>query len=144
MLLKSHSRYWMKVIMLSAALLFACIYANAQNLIGFKGKDVLKYMKENYSDMNYNNVVNSKFSYLKFTDNLDSQTMLFFLTPDSICKSVRIICETYMKSEKTKELDSQYTKCGENKWVDKRDGKEYIIKMIDGKWSCTISIENNK
>jgi hypothetical protein len=144
MLLKFHSSYTMKVIALSAALLFACIYSHGQNLIGYKGKDILKYMKENYSDMNYNNVVNSKFSYLKFTDNLESQTMLFFLTPDSVCKSVRIICETYMKSEKTKELDSQYTKCGVNKWIDKRDSKEYIIKMIDGKWSCTISIENNK
>jgi len=91
--------------------------------------------------MNFNNVVNSKFSYLKYTDNSDSQTMLFFLNPDSICKSVRIICDTYMKSKKVKEFNSLYTKCGYNKWIEKREGKEYLIKVIDGNWSCAISIE---
>jgi hypothetical protein len=98
-------------------------------------------MRENYSDMNYNNVVNSKFNYLKFTDNLETQTMLFFLNPDSVCKSVSIVCETYMKPDKVKEFNSLYTKCGENNWISKRDGKEYLIKITDRKWSCAISIE---
>jgi hypothetical protein len=46
-----------------------------------------------------------------------------------------------MKSQKMKELNSQYTKWGENRWKDKRNDKEYVIKMTDGKWSCSISIE---
>ncbi len=101
-------------------------------------------MKENHSEMNYNNVVNSKFSYLKYSDNQENQTMLFFLNPDSVCRSVRIICDASMKSEKVKEFNSQYMKNGDNKWIDKHDGKDYIIEINEGKWSCVISIESEK
>lgn len=101
-------------------------------------------MKENHHEMNYNNVVNSKFSYLKYTDNSDNQTMLFFLSPDSVCRSVRIICDVSMKSQKIKELNSHYRRNGENQWIDRRNGKEYLIEIMEGKWSCVITIESKK
>jgi hypothetical protein len=116
----------------------------SQNLIGYKESEILKYMKENRRDMNYNNVINSKFSYLKYSDNSENQTILFFLNPDSVCRSVRIICDVSMRSQKMKEFDSQYIKSGENKWIDKRDGKLYHIEMMEGKWSCVTSIESEK
>ena len=134
----------MKIIILSAALILTCICSYSQNLIGYKGNEILKYMKENRHDMNNNNVVNSKFSYLKYSDNSENQTMLFFLNPDSVCRSVRIICDISMKSQKVKELDSKYLKNGENKWIDKKAGKVYFIELMEGKWSCVISIETKK
>jgi hypothetical protein len=134
----------MKTITLSAALILTCICAHSQNLIGFKEKEIRKYMKENRSDMNYNAVINSKFIYLKYSDNLENQTVLFFLTPDSVCRSVRIISDISLKSQKVKELNAQYLKNGENKWVDKQKGKDYLVEMTEGKWSCVISIESKK
>ena len=101
-------------------------------------------MNENQREMNYNNVVNSKFSYLKYSDNLERQTVLFFLNRDSVCKNVRIICDSSLKLQKVKELNSLYAQKGENKWIDKRNGKEYIIELSDGKWSSVISIEQKK
>jgi hypothetical protein len=134
----------MKIITLSAALILTFICAQSQNLIGYRPNEIFKYMKENRSEMNYNNVVNSKFSYLKYSDNSDNQTILFFLNPDSVCKGVRIICDINMKSEKVDEFNSQYIKKGKNQWIDKRNGKEYLIDIIDGKWSCVVSIEPEK
>jgi hypothetical protein len=134
----------MKITSLSAALMLTCILAQSQNLVGYKQKDILKYMKENRREMNYNNVVNSKFSYLKYSDNSENQTMLFFLNPDSICKSERIIFDISLKSQKMNEYNSQFIKNGENKWIEKRNGKEYIIEIVEGKWSCVISIEPEK
>ena len=134
----------MKIITLSAALMLICIYAQSQNLIGYKQKDILKYMKENRREMNYNNVVNSQYSYLKFSDNSENQTVLFFLNPDSVCKSVRMICDISMESEKVNELNSRYTKKGEKQWIEKRDGKVYLIELMEGKWSCIVSIEPEK
>ena len=144
MLLKSLSKYWMKVITLSAALILICISSNSQNLIGYKAKDIVKYMKENRKEMNYNDVVNNKFSYIKYTDNLENQTILFFLGPDSVCKSERIVCDVSLKSVKVKEYNSQYVPKGENKWIDRREDKTYTIEIIDGKWSCVVSIESEK
>jgi hypothetical protein len=134
----------MKLVKLSAALFLICICTQSQNLIGYKGNDILKYMKENHKEMNINSVVNSRFSYLKYSDNLENQTLLFFLNPDSVCKSVRIICDVNMKPEKVKELNSHYRKNGENRWIDKKNGKDYLIELMDGKWSCIISIESEK
>jgi hypothetical protein len=144
MLLKSLSGYWMKVITLSTALLLICISSDCQNLIGYKAKDIVKYMKENHKEMNYNDVVNNKFSYLKYSDNLDNQTILFFLGTDSVCKSERIVCDKSLKTAKVKEYNSQYIPKGENKWVDRRDGKMYTIELLDGKWSCVVSFESEK
>ncbi|HEX7493523.1 MAG TPA: hypothetical protein VF346_04825 [Bacteroidales bacterium] len=134
----------MKTVTLSAILIITCICTQSQNLVGYKEKDIVKYMKENHQDMNYNNVVNSKFSYLKYSDNQEKQTILFFLNPDSVCRSVRIICDITMKAEKEKEFNSQYVKKGENRWIDKREGKDYLIEVMDGQWSCVISIEPDK
>jgi hypothetical protein len=134
----------MKIITLSVALILICICTQSQNLIGYNENEIMKYMKENHSDMNYNNVVNSKFSYLKYSDSSENQTFLFFLNPDSVCRSVRIICDISMKSQKVKEFDSKYMKKGENKWIDKRDGKIYLIELMEGKWSCVISVESEK
>jgi hypothetical protein len=33
---------------------------------------------------------------------------------------------------------------GEDKWIDKRDGKEYLVEIMEDKWSCVISIEPEK
>jgi hypothetical protein len=134
----------MKFITLSAALLLICIWGHSQNLVGYRENDIRKYMKENRHDMNYNNVVNSQFRYLKYSDNSENQTLLFFLDADSVCKSVRIICDVSMKPEKLKEFNSHYTKNGDNRWLNKRDGKDYLIEITDGKWSCVISIEAKK
>ena len=94
--------------------------------------------------MNKNIVTNNKFRYLKYSDSSENQTMLFFLNSDSVCKSVRIICALSMKTEKVKEFNSRYIKSGENRWIDKRNGKDYLIEIMDGKWSCVISIEPSK
>jgi hypothetical protein len=134
----------MKIITLSVALILTCIYAHSQNLIGYREKEIRKYMKENRSDMNYNTVINSRYNYLKYSDNQENQTVLFFLTPDSVCRSVRIICDISLKPKKVKELNAQYVKNGENKWIDKQKGKDYFLEMTDGKWSCVVSIESKK
>lgn len=113
----------------------------AQNLIGYKDAQIRNFMKQNRKDMHFNNVKNTLFSYLKYSDNSDSQTILFFLTPDSVCKGVRVICENSMKPEKIKELDASYKRIGDDKWVDNHDGKNYLIKFKEEEWSCSITIE---
>lgn len=144
MLLRYPSSHKMKFITLSVALFFFSICSYSQNLIGFKGKDVMKYMKANHHEMNYNKVINNKFSYLKYSDSMDNQTILFFLNSDSICRSVRVICDMSIKPLKVRELDKMFTKSDDNKWIDKHDGKTYIIDVMDSSWSCVISYEAEK
>jgi hypothetical protein len=125
-------------------LIISCCYTYSQNLIGYKNYEIRKFMKENRKDMNYDKVRNSMFSYLKYSDNYDRQTILFFLTADSVCKSIRVICDSAMKTEKIKELDSNYRRIADNSWVDDHGGKKYLITFKDEKWSCSVTIVPDK
>jgi hypothetical protein len=98
-------------------------------------------MKENRKEMNINEVTNSTFKYLKYTDNSDTQTILYFLDDDSVCKSVRIVCDFSLKAQKLKEFNSTYNKVEENRWREKRDGKNYRIIVKDDKWAFNVTIE---
>jgi hypothetical protein len=134
----------MKVLTFIVLLSVAFMNASGQNLIGYSGKEIRNYMKVNRGDMSYNNVTNSKFRYLKYSDNADNQTLLFFLNTDSVCKSVRIICNTAIRAEKIKEFNSSCNKNGVNRWIERRNGKNYHIDIKDEKWSCVITIEPDK
>jgi hypothetical protein len=134
----------MKIITFFSILMLICMYSYGQNLIGSNDREIRQYMKENRKDMNIDKVTNNKYKYLKYSDNSDSQTLLFFLNHDSVCKSVRLICNQSNEPEIVKEFNSIYKKCGENRWIDNRNGKDYLIKLINEKWSCIITIEPDK
>lgn len=125
-------------------LFVACSVVAGQNLIGYKDADIRKFMKENRKDLNLDKVTNSKFNYLKYSDNSDSQTLLFFLNADSVCNSIRIICDKPAKAAKIKEFNAKYKSSGVNKWIDTRAGKDYIIRVEDEPWSSIITIETAK
>lgn len=94
--------------------------------------------------MKVEKVTNNRFKYLKYSNNTDSQTLLFFFSNDSICKSVRLICNRDEKVEKEKEFDTLYKKSGPNRWIENLNGKDYRIEIKDEKWSCVITIEADK
>jgi hypothetical protein len=133
----------MKIFVLFAFLTVSGLLSG-QNLIGYKDFEIRKFMKENKGEMNLNKVTNDRFNYLKYTDNSDSQTILFFLSKDTVCTGIRIICDQGEKNNKVKEYNGTYKKNGDNKWIDRRNGKDYLIEIKDEKWSSVITIESIK
>jgi hypothetical protein len=131
----------MKFITLSLFTVFLFSASFGQNLIGLDDKEIKKYMKENLKGFNLQNDNNSSFKYLKYADNQDTQTILFFLSDKSVCSEVRIICDLSMKNEKLKELDSIYTKAGNNIWTEKKNNGTYLIELKDEKWFFSINIK---
>jgi hypothetical protein len=131
----------MKTVALLTFLIITGSGAFGQNLIGYNDTEIKKFMKQNRQDMHYNSVKNSMFSYLKYSNSSESQTILFFLTNDSVCKGVRVICDNSLRTEKIKELDASYKRISDDRWVDNHNGKNYLIKFKDEEWSCSITIE---
>jgi hypothetical protein len=134
----------MKLITLFTFIIVLESVSYSQNLIGYNDYEIRKFMKENNRNMNFEKVINNKFIYLKYSDNSDSQTILFFLSPDSVCKNVRIICDKSIKAQKVKEFDQLYKKNGDNKWSDRQGRRDYFIEIKDEKWSTVITIEPGK
>lgn len=122
---------------------FLSLSGAAQNLIGYNARQIIQIMKDKEKSMNFQKFTNnSTFKYLKYVDDNDSQTLLFFLTADSICKAVRLICDKNLKQQKIKEFNNIYKTNGVNVWTDKRNGKKYIIELKDEDVSLTINIKS--
>lgn len=144
MLLKFHSGPDMKILSLFSIFVFTCHFAIGQNLIGYSSRQIKKYMKEYRKEMNIEKVINHKYKYLKYSDNTDTQTLLFFLSPDSVCLSVRMVCDVGMKAGKIKEFDAIYKRKGDKTWIDERNGKKYLIEFSDELWSSIFTIKQGK
>jgi hypothetical protein len=141
MWLKFPRPFGVNLSVLTISLILSCSYLHGQNLIGYNYMEIKKFMNENRKDMHFNTVHNNTFSYLKYSDNYDSQTLLFFLTPDSVCKSERLVFDRGLKSQKLKELDENYVKVGKDRWMETRGSRKYLLKFIEEEWSCTIMFE---
>lgn len=136
----------MKTIKVSTIILFLIsLSLNGQNLIGYSEKDIRQYMAENQKTMTFQNFINnSTFKYLKYSDKEGTQTLLFFLNEQLFCKSIRLVCDKSLKTEKTNEYNSLYRKTGENKWIETKNGKSYLIEIKDEEWSFNVTISINE
>ncbi len=121
--------------------LFLCMNLSAQNLLGYKPGDIRKYMMENQKTMEFQGLTfNNTFKYAKYADKDGNQTTLFFFTADSICKSIRMICDKNLELAMIKDLDSKYKKTAPNTWMDNRSGINYIIELREEEWSINVTI----
>jgi hypothetical protein len=104
----------MKTIKVSLVILFLIsVNLKGQNLIGSGEKEIRQYMSENQKSMTFQSFTNNNtFKYLKYTDNDETQTLLFFLNEQLVCKSVRLVCDKGLKPEKIKEFNMLYKKTG--------------------------------
>jgi hypothetical protein len=132
----------MKKIIVSSVIIFLTgIYLCGQNLIGYGEEEVRQYMAENQKSMVFQTFTNNPtFKYLKYTDNDETVTLLFFLNEQSVCKSVRLVCDKSLKSEKTKEFNKLYKKTGDNQWTEIKNGKSYLIEIKEEEWSFNVTI----
>ena len=125
-------------------ILTLCLNLSGQNLIGFKDKAIRQYMREKKKDFSFSSMTfNNTFKYLKFQDKNETQTLLFFLTADSVCKSVRLVCDKTLETEKINELNSTCTIMGNNVWSETRDGKKYLIELKEEEWTFNLTYSLN-
>ena len=118
--------------------------AGVPNLVGFSETEIKEYMKENEKIFVYQNITNnSTFKYLKYTDRSETQTLLFFLDTELKCKAVRLVCEKSLRSQKVKELDSQFRKTSGNTWIETKNGKDYLIELREEDTTFNITIQKN-
>ena len=136
----------MKIIKISAFIVFLIsINLNGQNLIGYSEKDVRQYMADNQKEMAFQSYINnSTFKYLKYSNKDETLTLLFFLNEQSVCKSVRLICDKSLETEKIKEFNSLYKKTGDNQWIETKNRKKYLIELKEEQWSFNVTIKLNE
>ena len=141
MLLKFHKQSLMKIIIISFFVVFLNTALYSQKFIGFSEKDIKKQMDTDRPGFNIQNDNNLYFKYLKYVNNENTETILFFLSDKLLCTEIRIICDLSMKSQMLKELDSTYTKQNDNTWIENKNRNNYLIELNDEEWFFSINIK---
>ncbi|HVN57364.1 MAG TPA: hypothetical protein VMT63_03620 [Bacteroidales bacterium] len=114
---------------------------SAQNLLGYKLKEIKSYMRENQKTMRFQGLTfNSTFKYAKYADVDGNQTTLFLFTADTVCKGIRMICDKSLEQHMISEMDSRYKKQGKNSWSEEKDGKTYLIELREEDFSFNVTI----
>ncbi len=124
--------------------LFLLFPVKSQNLIGLKKQQINEEMKILYPDFSIDNsFVNKSYKYLKYTDKLNEQTLLIFLSENDQCTSTKLICD-YSMLDHIKEQMKKYKPSGKDKWSYTIDGQEYNIVLHRDEWyfSLTTSKKN--
>ena len=136
----------MTIIKISAFIVFLLSATlSGQNLIGYSEKDLRQYMVDNQKQMVYQSFINNTtFKYLKYSNKDETITLLFFLNEQSVCKSVRLICDKSLETEKIKEFNSLYKKTGDNQWIETKNRKKYLIELKEEQWSFNVTIKLNE
>ena len=112
---------------------------HAQHFIGLHKDDIIKKMREAYREFyNDDSFTNKHFNYLKFVDNSGSQTWLFFLTDDDLCKYHKRMVDYANMKEIENELNSRGLKTGVDQWEYMHNGKSYTVTLTRDEWFFTV------
>lgn len=135
----------MKLISLLFTLLLVTFSTPAQNLVGYSAEKIKKHIEKNNAELSQvTGLKNDKYDYLKYEDEEGDMTVMFFMSEDNKCTSVKSIYVHSLRDEVTAELDKSYTKRSENVWSDENKGKEAVITLEVEDWFFTVSIKPDK
>lgn len=122
--------------------IFVVNCVEAQNFIGMDKEDIKEEMNTRFKNFRLNtSTVNHAYNYLKYEDNINEITILFFLSSDDKCKLVRKMYDYSNINDVVKELNSSYKAKGKDHWIYMDKGKEYDVDLTEGDWFFTVTIK---
>jgi hypothetical protein len=114
--------------------------AQGQNYIDMHKDDIRKLTpKEHKGFVFEKEVENGDRSFIKFVNVIDEQTLLFMVDSKGICTSVSRMYNTWLYDQIHKDLKKNYRKKGSDTWIERKEGKEYEIKLKRGEWFITVT-----
>lgn len=119
--------------------------AICQNFIGMHKDEIAEEMKVSYKQFKLNRgTVNPHYKYMKFEDTINEKTILFFLSGDNKCTMVRILCDYSNINEMVAELDENFKSVERDVWSDRKNGKDFTIRLTEEEWFFTVSIKEKE
>ena len=115
------------------------IPASGQNFVGRDSDFIISEMSKIKSSFSLHRPRQGEEPlFLKYTNQDETETLLFILSEKKICLEMRLIFDRSLYSEKIKELDSLYVKVMHHEWRDRRSTKRFAIILSDDEWYYTV------
>jgi hypothetical protein len=114
--------------------------ADAPHFIGMDKNDIVEEMRTDHHDfVRDDTFVNRSFNYLKFVDRYNERTLLFFLTEEDLCTSIRLMCDYADIDVTLEELNSSFHKLNDSTWFSSSEGNHYRVSLDKGEWFYTVT-----
>ena len=129
---------------ISAILLVLAFPGPAQDFIGMQADEIRKQMRAHRRDFALDETtINKVYKYLKYVDEMETQTILFFLSDDDTCTYYKIIYDSDLLPSVRQELDSTCRKISDTLWLQEIDGQRYrkVLKQYEWFFSVTTRPE---
>lgn len=131
-------------------MLFTGLFLNSQSFfsthfVGLSKDDIKQVMLTSYKPFKINTVnTNTAYNYLKYEDQVNEITVLFFLDKENKCSMVRLMSDYSNINDVIVELNSNFKKRDKSSWVYTSSGKEYSVNLEEGDWFFTVTIKEKK
>lgn len=137
----------MKVVVLNILLLILGLPQEgsffSSSYIGKHKEEIKKIMLENHRTLRLNSSnVNEKYNYLKYEDQINEITVLFFLSDSNTCKRIRLMSAYSNINYILDDLNNNYEEFTRNKWHYSSNENEFAVILEEGDWFFTVTVKN--
>ncbi|HHJ09265.1 MAG TPA: hypothetical protein ENK25_00030 [Bacteroidetes bacterium] len=129
----------MHKLLLSGFFLLLVLPGPAQNFIGRKAEEIRKYMTTEQNNFSLDETtVNKVYKYLKYVDEMETRTALYFLSDDDVCTWYKVVYDNDLLPSVIAGLDSTCRKVSDTLWLEKSGENtcQKILKRQD--WFFTV------
>ena len=129
----------MHKLLLSGFFLLLVLPGPAQNFIGRKAEEIRKYMTTEQNNFSLDETtVNKVYKYLKYVDEMETRTALYFLSDDDVCTWYKVVYDNDLLPSVIAGLDSTCRKVSDTLWLEK-SGENTCQKILERQdWFFTV------
>lgn len=127
-------------------LTFICIISlglgsqiNGQTMVGLSKPAVVAAVKKNHKGFKKDDsVIKQHFNYLKFVNRPKTKTWIIYFNDQDVCKTSKMVCDYLYLNEVEEDLNSRYTRTGEDLWEFQADSATIQVELIRLDWYFSI------
>jgi hypothetical protein len=128
-----------RILFITAFLLGFGIALEAQTMVGLSKEKVAEEMKKEHRDFHKDDsVIRQRFNYLKFVNNLRTQTWIIYFDNEDIAVTSKLVCDYSDYEDKVLDLQGKYRQTGENTWEFLSGSDTILVEVIKQEWYFSI------
>lgn len=128
-----------KGVLIGLFILFTLGVCNSQNYIGKHKDEIKKMMREAKPEFKLDKtMVNQVYNYLKYIDDFEEQTFLFFMDENDKCSFTKLMCDYSLLNDVTDSFNKKYLLTDKNEWMYSVEGEKFIVKLTEEEWFFTV------
>ncbi len=129
-----------KLLLFLTFIIISGLTIKSQNLVGCHISEIKETMKSVHPAyiLDEGGLNNLKNISIKYKDTEGDITMIFFLSKYGYCKYTKFIIDNLHKENTVETLDNNFESKGNAIWLENKDKKNYLIKLIESEWFFTL------